>query len=147
MKRKYLTLAFAVYCALMLWLLFGQRIGNAGQREYFEVFRENISLVPLKTTIKYIKLIFTSCNERLIRHSLVNLVGNIVMFVPLGYFISVFVVNSRNFLKNILFSAGIIVIIELVQLFTLLGSLDIDDLIFNLVGTSIGYVLYRISKN
>jgi len=31
-----------------------------------------------------------------------------------------------------------------VQLFTLLGSADIDDLILNLVGTAIGFGIFRL---
>ena len=38
---------------------------------------------------------------------------------------------------------GIIVIIELIQLFTLLGSCDIDDLLLNTIGAVIGWLLWR----
>lgn len=34
--------------------------------------------------------------------------------------------------------------VELIQLVTLLGSMDIDDLILNLAGASIGFLIYII---
>lgn len=39
---------------------------------------------------------------------------------------------------------GIIVAVELLQLFTLLGSCDIDDLILNMIGAFLGYGLFRM---
>ncbi len=144
MKRKFITVAFAVYCALMLWLLFGQRLGAEWHSGYFDVLRENTSLIPLKTTTKYVILILTSSNALLVRHSMVNLVGNVVMFIPLGYFLSELFVKARKYIVNLAFSAIIITAVETVQLFTLLGCCDIDDLLSNLIGTSIGYLFYKL---
>ena len=42
-------------------------------------------------------------------------------------------------------SAGLIVCVELVQLVTLLGHCDVDDLILNLIGVSMGYLLWALT--
>jgi glycopeptide antibiotics resistance protein len=41
-------------------------------------------------------------------------------------------------------SVVIICAIELLQLFTLTGVCDVDDLILNMTGVLIGYIAYRI---
>ena len=38
---------------------------------------------------------------------------------------------------------GIMLAVEVAQLFTLRGSFDVDDLILNLLGAAIGYLIYR----
>ena len=41
----------------------------------------------------------------------------------------------------------LIAVVETTQLFTLLGSCDVDDLILNLLGAALGYGIYnRIKK-
>ena len=43
--------------------------------------------------------------------------------------------------------AGIIVLVELTQMLTLLGTCDVDDLILNVLGIWLGERLYRLWKN
>ena len=44
-----------------------------------------------------------------------------------------------------LYALIMIVCIEIIQLVTLLGSLDVDDLILNMIGVVIGYLIYRLA--
>ncbi len=69
------------------------------------------------------------------------------MFVPLGFFLPCLFPLLRGVIKYLVFQIAVIVIIELVQLFTLLGSCDIDDLIFNTAGAFIGFLLFRMVYN
>jgi VanZ family protein len=55
-----------------------------------------------------------------------------------------FIKKTRNYLIFILYIIITITLVEVVQLFTLLGSCDIDDLIFNTIGASIGYLIFLI---
>ena len=48
--------------------------------------------------------------------------------------------------KTLLVSAAIIIAVEAIQLVTLLGHCDVDDLILNLIGVTIGYLLYALSE-
>ena len=46
--------------------------------------------------------------------------------------------------KALLCAALIITAVEIAQLLTLVGSCDVDDLILNLAGSTVGYILYKI---
>lgn len=138
--------AFVLYAALMMYLLFGQRAGLDGWGTYAQRLSENINIVPFSTVSKFVNLIKISQNEYLIRFSFINLAGNIVMFIPLGFFIPSVFSGMRTFRRTILASFLTITVVELIQLFTLLGVCDIDDLIFNLAGALIGYLLYVLTS-
>lgn len=143
-SKAIIKAVFALYAILMLWLLFGQRIGRDLFGSYWEMLQSNINLIPLQTIRIFINTLSSSDYGYALRHAIINLAGNVVMFVPLGFFIpSVFSKNS-SFFRSMIICASIVVSIEVVQLFTLLGSCDIDDLILNLIGVAIGYGIYLI---
>ena len=75
--------------------------------------------------------------------AVMNLAGNIVMFIPLGFLPPCVHAEWRTFGRCMLYAAACICLVEVVQLFTLTGSCDIDDFILNMVGTAFGYLLYR----
>ncbi|UFJ42311.1 VanZ family protein [Brevibacillus humidisoli] len=71
--------------------------------------------------------------------------GNVLLFVPFGFLIPLLLPDRRTFLRvtadGFLCSLGI----ELSQyLFTFSRSADVDDVIFNTIGTAMGYVFYRL---
>ena len=134
--------AFGGYCALMIWLLFGQRMGVSSGGTYWEQLQWNTNLVPFRTVMEFIITAASSSNPYLARHAVINLLGNIVMFIPLGFFLPCIWDNLQKFRRCIFCVVGVIVLIELIQLFTLLGSCDIDDLILNVVGAAAGYWLF-----
>ena len=67
------------------------------------------------------------------------------MFIPLGFGLPWVYKRLRRFWKTLLTAAGLIVCVELVQLVTLLGHCDVDDLILNLIGVSMGYLLWALT--
>lgn len=144
-KRKKLdTVLFMLYGALMLWLLF-DRPGRMEGVPYWEQVNMSINLVPFRTVMRYVRLLGRRPGAALLRHAVINLAGNVVMFIPLGFFLPQLFPKLRKIWKTLLSSAGIVVLVELVQLFTLVGSCDIDDLILNLLGAAMGYGLYRLT--
>lgn len=136
---------FFVYCLVMLWLLFGQRVDTLGQgRPYFDQLRDNVNLQPMQTLRLLWDLTQNGHSGYLVRFAVINLAGNILMFVPLGYFLPRLNPALRGFFRVLFTAAGLITVVELLQLFSLLGSCDVDDLILNLIGTSTGYFFYKI---
>lgn len=65
---------------------------------------------------------------------------NIALFVPLGYFLSAVI---RHRYIPIVTALGISVCIELLQYFSCRGMLDIDDIISNMAGAVIGLGLFH----
>ena len=145
-KNKLLKAGFAVYALLMLWLLFGQRLGYSKDGEYSEMLLANINLVPFHTVGLFVRSLLRSENPALLRHAVINLAGNVVMFVPLGFFIPAVFVRMRTFAKTVLCSAAVVTVVEIIQLFTLLGSCDIDDLILNMLGVAVGFIIFKNVK-
>ena len=68
---------------------------------------------------------------------------NAVLFIPFGLYVSYFA-KTKKLLKATLIALVVIVCIEIFQLYTLLGSLQTEDLILNLFGTLLGYLLCRL---
>ena len=128
-------LLFLLYVCWMLWLLFGQRWGENHTGE--------LNLQPLVTIRLFWRLLGHS-DPALVRRAVINLVGNVVMFIPLGLFLPLVFRKLRKWHKALLCAALIITAVETAQLLTLVGSCDVDDLILNLAGSTAGYILYKI---
>ena len=145
-RKKWSALLFGIYCALMLWLLYGQRIGQGNGGLYWQELRGNLLLKPLDTIRRFSWVLRHSSNAGQIRHAVVNLVGNVIMFVPLGFFVPILWKRTEKFSFHFLTMTAIILAVELLQLFTLLGTCDVDDLLLNLVGTTLGFGLWKLSR-
>lgn len=72
-----------------------------------------------------------------------NIVGNIIMFIPFGFFTSFYLKLDK---KRIIFYLTLIVsvVIEFIQL-KIGRAFDVDDIILNMVGGMLGYCLYRLA--
>jgi glycopeptide antibiotics resistance protein len=70
-----------------------------------------------------------------------NLAANIGLFMPYGLFLKIRAMPKR---KAFLVAFFVISIIEGAQFLTGRGSLDVDDLILNLIGVFMGYAVYPI---
>jgi len=69
-----------------------------------------------------------------------NLYGNIALFVPTGVLAALWLKKQR--VANAAFvSFGLSLSLELMQLFLLMGSFDVDDLILNTAGGMLGAML------
>lgn len=74
---------------------------------------------------------------------LVNIVGNLVMFMPWGFGLVLLWKNNRRFGRLFLLSLGLTVLIESLQLLN--GRhVDVDDLLLNFLGAMVGAGLWWI---
>ena len=134
-------ITFILYIALMLWLLFGQRMTNDVQGGYWDELSQNINLVPFRTIGRYIDRLYNSAGK-LNHQAVINLGGNVIMFIPLGFLLP-FVTDRAKKLKNCFVMTFVVILsVELLQLATLLGSFDIDDLLLNMIGIFMGWMAY-----
>ena len=77
--------------------------------------------------------------------AIINLVGNFVAFMPFSFFaLKIFHKKFKNPLRFIFWTSIIIILVEVVQLFTLTGSCDVDDFILNFCGALLAYIVLRI---
>ncbi len=140
MIKKYAKPLFAVYALIMLFLLFWRSGGEPGV-PYWEQVAARCNLIPFELTSHFLHLL-TISKYRL--HAIVNLAGNVLMFVPLGLFLPMVFPRLAKLWRTCLAALVIMYVVETLQLFTLLGFFDVDDLILNLVGTALGYGIYRL---
>jgi len=140
-KKSVIYWLFAAYVLLMLWLLFGQRMGVTPPGTYWDQIFSRINLIPMHTITEFWNNLHGGGRS----HAFINLAGNVVMFVPLGFFIPCVFRKADSFRRSMLYALIMIVCIEIIQLVTLLGSLDVDDLILNMIGVVIGYLIYRLA--
>lgn len=82
-----------------------------------------------------------------------QIVGNLIMFMPFGFFIPFFT-KKNGFQKCIYLSIGFAILIELLQFIlglTFVGSqyrsVDIDDVILNTIGAIVGYIIFKITPH
>ena len=136
-QRKWYTLLFGAYCLLMLWLLFGQRVGQGAG---------SINLKPFETLRLFWRVLRHSQQPGQIRHAVINLGGNVAMFVPLGFLVPCIWEKMGRFWRHFLVMTAIIVAVELLQLMAELGTCDVDDLLLNLAGTTMGFGFYKLWK-
>ena len=137
---------FVVYGLLLLWLLFDRPDRLGSQLSYAQQLRDNMNLMPLHTIGSYWKVVSRMEFNPLFFHCVINLGGNIFLFIPIGYFLPRLWPVLRNFFLFLLTCTLAIILVELLQLVTLLGCLDIDDLILNLFGMVLGYFFFIIFK-
>lgn len=75
---------------------------------------------------------------------IMNNVGNIVLFVPFGLFLSLKFNKQKSLNKVILSGMLLSVTIECIQIFIPNRWTDIDDVILNTIGTGVGYYLFNL---
>jgi len=68
---------------------------------------------------------------------------NVLLFVPLGFFLTILWKRFRNPGWNLMMGLGISVTVETLQIFTFRAT-DINDLMTNTLGTFLGWLLGRI---
>ncbi len=144
-RSPFIRFLFLVYCGTMLWLLFGRSYGWVEGLSYEQMLRQNINLTPFLTIRNYWRVIYHRTNVAMIPHCFINLFGNVLLFIPAGWLLPKIWLKMRGFFRFFFTCALCIFLVELLQLFSLLGSFDIDDLILNLFGMTLGFIYYHIA--
>lgn len=142
-QRPILRMLFFLYSGIMLWLLLFRSPGWVPGMDYRLQLLENVNLIPFHTIGNYLKVVFFHTNDSAYNHSLINLLGNTLLFIPAGAMIPALWPKTRPLFRFLPLCVCIIFPIEVLQLLTLLGSLDIDDLILNVLGMLAGFLLFR----
>ncbi|CAM4268963.1 VanZ family protein [Saccharibacillus endophyticus] len=119
---------------LLYWMFwgFGRSAHISGD------FRYNI--VPFET----IQLFARSASWDNLRAPLINLAGNVAVFVPFGVLFPILFGKCRNYFGFLTRFLLFIVILELAQGVLGAGVADVDDVILNSIGASLGYIGYRL---
>lgn len=71
----------------------------------------------------------------------INLCGNVIAFMPFGFFWPLLWDFKANWLATTLNTFTLSLVAEVIQLVYKLGSFDVDDLLLNTIGGCLGYLL------
>ena len=129
---------FALYLLLLFYLLFFSEWNGRGlmNREHItynmQPFRE------IKRFVLYWRQIG-------LLSAALNLLGNIIGFMPLGFLLPSFSRRCRRYWYNTVMAGYLLSFtVEFTQLIFRAGRCDIDDIILNTLGTALGYLLFRL---
>lgn len=75
-----------------------------------------------------------------------NLIGNIVPFMPFGFLLPIAFRKINSFCKVIVVGLAADLSIEVFQYTTKTGRFDIDDIILNMIGIVLGYLLMKFTN-
>lgn len=135
-------LCLILYIGLMIWLLFCRSQIWIEGLSYQQMLLENINPKPFYTIRNYINVILHYPDSYYYRHCIINLVGNVAMFIPGGFLLPRLFKSMRKFFCFLPTAILCILFVELLQLFALVGSFDVDDIILNLSGLVIGFLVF-----
>ncbi len=128
--RKIYRIFIFPYTIFLLYLMF---LGFGREQHEANIVR----LLPLVSTILFVQN--TTSWESII----INLFGNIIMFIPFG-FLGWLNAKYFSFKKLIVDFLSVLIIVEALQYLTRLGVFDIDDLTLNSLGVWIGFQMRKL---
>lgn len=147
-KVNYSKRIFYIYAILLFLFVvikinddIGSRIGTVMQGRQWGYL--HINLVPFSTIEAQLWMI---SNGVFARNAILNLAGNTIAFIPLGFFIPILYKKLTKFKYALPTYFVIIFSIETFQHLSALGYFDVDDIILNVLGCSIGYLVFYFIK-
>ena len=135
-----ISISLLIYICILFFVLFSMRGGSTGfSMLTMQYLRFNANFIPFKTIITYLNMltdggVYTNIAIR-------NLAGNLFLFLPFGFYLPFFVQRMKRLNIYMFTVAGSIIVVEVMQGLTRRGSIDVDDLILNLLGALMGFIL------
>lgn len=121
LHKELLMLCFIIYILLLYYIVTFQD-NNYGTNNF----------VPFREIFRY------DVNSRLF---LKNVIGNVLLFVPFGIFVTYYVKNDKVY-QTLFLSILVSCSIEFAQ--SVIGrTADIDDVILNTIGGILGYIIFK----
>lgn len=140
---KISKLLFVFYMIIFIWVV----IFKCNWVDDLRITHQYISSISLYERVINLgemkSLIYRIQIGEIFHRSLLEPFLNIVIFVPVGMYITIFQ-NKKRIFNTYLVSLTISLLIELVQLATMIGGFSYLDIITNVTGGLIGYFIYRI---
>ena len=122
-------------CVLVYFMFFAEIWGRTSICDEY-----SYNLIPFKE----IRRFYIYRDVVGIRAFLANLFGNVLAFMPYGFFMPILRPKLRRMNQMFLAAFLLSLTIEITQLLTRVGSFDVDDLILNTAGGIAGYLLFYI---
>ena len=135
---------------IISWLLF---IGYLVVLSYFLFFSEYYGRTEPSSEYRYNLELFTEIRRFIVHREtlgmrvvIVNLVGNVAAFMPLGIILPILNQKNARFFRILVLSMFFSGLIELLQLIYHVGIFDVDDIVLNTCGAVLGYFVYLLCR-
>lgn len=138
-KTIFLYAVFICYIVFLLKLLFLSRISLVEIFDSHRTSNRSINLIPFHS----IKEFLLDDSATIQRFAWSNVVGNILIFIPLGTYLSLFKKDKR-IIPILLLICVASLSVEVIQGLLGIGASDIDDIILNSLGGWMGIVGYKL---
>ncbi len=115
-------------------------------------FERSVSLIPFKTIMQFIPILLknglmTNTGNPHLNEGAINIIGNVVVFIPVGILIPLISVRVRRFKATVILGFTTSFAIEILQFLFVEGrAMDVDDLILNTLGVVIGWCILKTIK-
>jgi glycopeptide antibiotics resistance protein len=137
-KKKSLCLLLGLYVTLLVYFMFF----GFGRPQSVGILEYRYSFIPLRIPL-WLPKHFSLDIIKLWIFAL----GNLLAFIPFGILVPMtFEKLFKTYFKFITLFVIFILCLELIQMVTYLGSFDIEDIIVNTMGATIGFCSYRVSE-
>ena len=140
-KKCLVRCLFTVYAAAVLAVLFLRRYPTYIGEIYWECVLRHLQLVPFGDLVGVLTAPLFSA--RLLLENLANLIGNCVLFLPLGIFLPLLWKRCRRGLHTMGIVLFLGAALEAAQMFLLVGIFDTTDILMYLLGTGIGFSIWK----
>lgn len=106
-----------------------------------------VNIVPVFNTIKDMSHVHSGMESFMVRFWIINIVGNLVLLMPLAIFVPMLFKKFRSMKKTIILCFLVSVSIEFLQFLSMFcgnrRSVDIDDVILNTLGVVLGFFIFK----
>ena len=139
--KAILVISFIFYLIVLVSILFFRGSFLYSEMSLLEYIKYSTNIIPFKSIIRYIKALFDGSMNMSI--PITNLAGNLILFLPMGIYLPFFIKKINKIGIYSIYIIIVIFLVEIIQLLTRRGIFDIDDLILNMSGALIGYVIWK----
>ena len=141
--KIFLWITFAFYLFFLFQLTFNVLRGDSvyifSNKDLMNAYlRNRINFIPFKSIIE------PFIDNYSWSYIIVNIFGNIAALAPMGFFLPMLFRGARKLLPFTIIVALVVVFIEFTQFLFTVGSVDVDDLILNVAGAVILFLLLKI---
>ena len=143
-KRNRFRIFFAIYILFVIRvIIFKYPLEHL--REIAVSWQKSVILEGLGTAnFKPFKTIKMYIDYSYKLNSVENLVGNVLVFMPFGFCFPMVLEKGKYFWVMLLNAFLLVLGIEIFQLFSAFGAFDVDDILLNCLGASLGFGCYKL---
>ncbi len=141
-KRGALFL-FVLYVIVLFKLLFFKLTLNFSDISITDNHKASFhALFASSNFIPFYRIYYYASGQEPYLVGFLNLAGNVLLFLPMGFFLPLFFYRINSAKRLLITVAGMSLVIEILQLLTATGEFDTDDIILNTAGAMLGYFIF-----